>query len=166
MNDEKSLAIEDLRFADLIPILALNNLHAEQTSLLDESSLAHLLGMACYTRGTDRGATSILIALDQDAAYDNPNFNWFKARYERFVYVDRIIVSDSLRGYGVDRLLYRNLFAWASLAGQTHIVCEVNFRPPNPGSDAFHSAMEFIEVGQAEIHNGKKSVRYLHKILQ
>ena len=165
MNDEMGLAIEDLRFAHLTPILTLNNLNAEQTSFLDESSLERLLGIACYARGTDGGATSILIALDQDAAYDNPNFSWFKARHERFIYVDRIIVSSALRGQGVARALYRDLFAWATLTGQTQVVCEVNLRPPNPGSDAFHKGMGFVEVGQAEIHGGAKCVRYLQKFL-
>ncbi len=166
MKDEKSLESQDLRSADILPILTLNNLHAQETSRLDEDSLANLLKVACYTRGTDNGATAILIALDQAAEYDNPNFHWFKERYDQFLYVDRIIVSDALRGQGVARSLYRDLFDWASSAGQYQVVCEVNFRPPNPGSDAFHQAMGFTEIGQAEIHNGAKSVRYLQKLLR
>ena len=38
-------------------------------------------------------ADALLLAFDQDAAYDNVNFGWFKARYPRFVYVDRIVVA-------------------------------------------------------------------------
>ena len=165
MQGKKGPGFDDLRGAGLRPILALNNLHAEQTSMLDEVGLASLIAMACYARGTERGATALLIALDQDAGYDNPNFSWLRARYDRFVYVDRIVVSHRLRGQGVGRLLYENLFAWTSQAGHNRVVCEVNLRPPNAGSDAFHAAMGFAEIGRAEILDGKKSVRYLEKLM-
>jgi predicted GNAT superfamily acetyltransferase len=46
------------------------------------------------------------------------------------------------------------------------VVCEVNIEPPNLLSDAFHAAMGFDGVGQAAIHNGTKTVRYLEKILR
>ena len=36
--------------------------------------------------------------------------------------------------------------------------------PPNPGSDAFHAALGFVEAGQAE-HPDGKVVRYLCKPL-
>jgi uncharacterized protein len=45
------------------------------------------------------------------------------------------------------------------------VVCEVNSDPPNPVSDAFHLAMEFIEVGRAAIRQGSKTVRYLAREL-
>ena len=106
-------------------------------------------------------ADAFLLAFDQDAPYDNPNFRWFGARYSRFVYVDRIVVASSARGRGLARMLYRDLFAEASRAGHSRIVCEVNCRPPNPGSDAFHAALGFAEVGVADIHDGRKTVRYL-----
>jgi hypothetical protein len=41
------------------------------------------------------------------------------------------------------------------------VVCEVNADPPNPASDAFHTALGFAEVGSASIHAGSKTVRYL-----
>ncbi len=43
--------------------------------------------------------------------------------------------------------------------------CEVNLEPPNPVSDAFHEALGFTEVGRAAIHDGKKLVRYLVKMI-
>ncbi len=53
----------------------------------------------------------------------------------------------------------------ARQAGQTRVVCEVNLDPPNPASDAFHANMGFVEIGQAAIHNGAKTVRYFEKLL-
>ena len=104
---------------------------------------------------------AFLIAFDQDARYDSPNFLWFRDRYPRFVYVDRIVVAAPVRGRGLARNLYRDLFARATAAGHERVVCEVNSNPPNPGSDAFHTALGFAGVGNAAIHGGAKTVRYL-----
>jgi len=150
---------------DAAAVLPLNNAYAKETSALDEGSLAALLDMAFYARGIDRGATAFLIALDQDAAYENPNFAWFKASGEPFVYIDRIIVAVSARGKGIAKLLYKDLFAAAKQAGHNRLVCEVNIEPPNPASDAFHAAMGFVGIGEATIRNGTKTVRYFEKAL-
>ncbi len=157
--------ISKLHLSSLQGVLALNNEHAKETSFLDEESLAGLIKMAFYAEGVDRGATAFLIALDQGADYINPNFSWFLARYKSFVYIDRIIVAGSARGRGLARMLYEDLFSRAKAAGHERVVCEVNLEPPNPASDAFHATMGFVEVGQASIHNGTKTVRYFEKLL-
>jgi uncharacterized protein len=74
-------------------------------------------------------------------------------------------VAQAARGRGIARLLYEDLFTTAKLAGHDRVVCEVNIEPPNPASDAFHSAMGFVAVGEAAIHNGTKIVRYFEKAL-
>lgn len=106
-----------------------------------------------------------MLAFDQDARYDSPNFLWFRARYPRFVYVDRIVVASSARGLGYARRLYRDLFEHAVRAGHERVVCEVNRNPPNPASDAFHAALDFVEVGTASVYDGSRTVRYLLKAL-
>jgi predicted GNAT superfamily acetyltransferase len=159
-------AIHDLRLLDTTIILSLNNEHAQETSALDDSGLTALLDMAFYARGVDRGATAFLIALDHNASYGSPNFMWFKASRESFVYIDRIIVSSAARGLGIARLLYDDLFARAKQAGHDQVVCEVNIEPPNLVSEAFHAAMGFDGVGQATIYDGTKTVRYFQKTLR
>ena len=158
--------IDDRSFLDKAAILTLNNAHAKETSTLDDGRLTKLLDMAFYARGIDRGATAFLIAFDQDASYESPNFLWFKESRESFVYIDRIIVTSSARGQGFARLLYEDLFSAAKQAGHDRVVCEVNLEPPNPASEAFHIAMGFSGVGQASIHNGTKIVRYFERILR
>jgi uncharacterized protein len=157
--------IHDLRLLDAPVILSLNNQHARETSALEDADLCALLDMAFYARGIDRGGTAFLIAFDQNAAYRSPNFLWFKASQQSFVYIDRIIVSSSARGQGIARLLYEDLFAVAKQAGHERVVCEVNIEPPNLVSEAFHRAMSFDEVGKATIHDGTKTVRYFEKKL-
>jgi hypothetical protein len=103
----------------------------------------------------------MIIAFDQDAEYDSPNFLWFRSRFTRFVYVDRVVVAPQARGRGYARRLYRALIDQASRAGHDKVVCEVNSFPPNPDSDAFHASLGFAEVGTGSIHGGSKRVRYL-----
>ena len=160
---KKALVIDDRSLLDRSAVLALNNAHAKETSALDASSLAELLEISIYARGIDRGATAFLIALDQNAPYRNPNFDWFKQSGVPFVYVDRVIVAASARGQGIAGALYDDLFSVAKQAGQRRVVCEVNVEPPNPVSETFHLAMGFKAVGQAAIHNGTKIVRYFEK---
>ena len=88
----RSLSAED---ADRI--LDLNNEHAVETSPLDLPAAEHLLAMCFYAKGIGLGARGFLLALDQDAAYDNFNFQWFRSRFERFVYIDRIIIAKDAR---------------------------------------------------------------------
>jgi uncharacterized protein len=164
--DENRNVICDLSSSEASAVLSLNNANAMETSALDDASLQALLDMAFYARGIDRGKTALLIALDNEAAYVNPNFMWFKACRESFVYIDRVIVSVSARGQGIARVLYEDLIAAAKRAGHDRVVCEINIEPPNPVSEAFHVAMGFDAVGQATIHNGKKTVRYFETILR
>jgi len=155
--------IEDIGVSDVDRILPLNNSNALETSRMDASGMCALLDLAFYRRGFDGGASAILIALDRDAPYDNPNFDWFKNRYGSFVYIDRIIVADAARGQGLARRLYQDLFARAYAAGHERVVCEVNIQPPNPISDAFHATIGFVTVGRAFLHNARKEVRYLER---
>ena len=143
--------------------LALNNAHAIELSWLAPQRFAELTHRAFLARRI--GGEAFLLAFDQHADYDSPNFLWFRARHARFVYVDRIVVAPHARGRGHARRLYDDLFARARHAGHGQIVCEVNIQPPNPPSDAFHAALGFREVGRGSIDDGCKTVRYLRRAL-
>ena len=97
-------------------MLALNNEHAEELSWLDAGRLVELVGRAFLARRIGVG-DAFLLAFDQDADYDSPNYLWFRSRYPRFVYVDRIVVARSARGRGCARRLYSDLFEHAARAG-------------------------------------------------
>jgi hypothetical protein len=147
--------------ADTLPAaLALNNAHAVELSFQTETSFARLVGHAFFARWAAPGE-GFLIAFDQDGDYASENFLWFKARFDRFVYVDRVVVAQAARGRGLAKALYAELFAAARAAGHSRIVCEVNSDPPNPASDAFHAALGFVEIGAAELAGKGKAVRYL-----
>lgn len=145
-------------------VLALNNCHAAELSLLSAAQLSRLIAQAFHARRVGE-ADAFLLAFDQDADYACPNFLWFRARHRRFAYVDRVAVAEAARGRGLARRLYENLFAAARRAGHARVCCEVNSAPPNPASDAFHAALGFAQVGEAAIYGGARTVRYFERQL-
>ncbi|CAL4866573.1 hypothetical protein MMA231_00816 [Asticcacaulis sp. MM231] len=139
---------------------ALNEAHATELSSMTRPDFEALIASAFFAAAVDDG-DGLLIVCDQTTAYDSPNFLWFKARYPAFAYVDRVAVRPLRRGEGLARRLYEAVFAVAREAGHSQVVCEVNFDPPNPASDAFHASLGFEEVGRAHLADRGKGVRYL-----
>jgi len=169
MSDQKSQPVTS---AEILPrtslgaaLLALNNDHAQELSWLEPARLQHLVEQSFLARRIGN-LDAFLLAFDQSAQYDSPNFLWFRSRYPRFVYVDRIVVTSAARGRGHARTLYDDLFRHAVAAGHERVVCEVNTQPPNPASDAFHAALGFVEVGTASVYDGSRTVRYLMRELR
>lgn len=165
-SDMKDDVFSALTAEDADGILDLNNEHAVETSLLDLPAAERLLAMCFYAKAVRPGMRGFLLALDQDAAYDNQNFHWFRRRFEHFVYIDRIIVAKDARGQGLARLMYQDLFAEAKAADHIRVVCEVNIDPPNEGSLAFHRSMGFVTLADVVLKGGSKRVRYLVKELE
>ncbi len=163
----RPLAAEDFEPGDAVgdALLALNAAHAVELSPLTRARFASLAAHACHARRTAAG-DAFLLAFDERADYDSPNFLWFRARRARFVYVDRVCVAPARRGAGLARLLYAGLEAAARASGHDRIVCEVNATPPNPVSDAFHAALGFSPVGAATRAGPEpKTVRFLERLL-
>jgi len=150
---------------DLPALLALNNAHATELSEVDEAGLARLLASAAYAAaiGAAGAPDAFLLAFDHATAPQGPNHAWFLARNERFLYVDRVCVEPRARKRGLARALYADALAIARARGVPVICCEVNVDPPNPGSDAFHAALGFGEVGRAVLAERNKIVRYLER---
>ena len=163
MPSDETFAPLPIRPEDEPAVLALNNQHAEELSWLDPERLRRMVGETFYGRRIG-ALEAFILAFDQDAAYDSPNFLWFRERYPHFVYVDRIAVAAEARGRGHARQLYEDLFARAAAAGHSLVACEVNAEPPNPASDAFHAALGFVAVGSATLAGGK-IVRYFARSL-
>ncbi len=157
--------------ADLQWMFALNQLYATELSDMTQAQFAGHLGKASYARVIDDQAAFIL-AFDQDAAYDSPNFNWHKANLKQlhgagtvpFFYVDRVVVSPDHQRRGLARRLYEELFAHADARGHGRVLCEVNSDPPNPASDAFHASLGFERMGEARLSERQKTVQYLGRI--
>jgi len=150
---------------DLPGLLALNNAHAVELSLLDAEKLRRLLGVASLATaiGPPAQPNAFLLAFDHDTPPQGPNHSWFLARHPRFLYIDRVCVEPRARRRGLARALYAHALAEAARCGVPILCCEVNTDPPNPGSDAFHASLGFVEVGRAFLADRGKAVRYLER---
>ncbi len=145
--------------------LAINTECEEQLWPATAGELQAMIDIA-YQAVLTSDQQAMLIAFDERAPYDSPNFRWFQVRYPRFVYVDRVAVTAAARGRGIARRLYEELIDAARADGHGVVCAEVYAEPPNPQSDAFHAAMGFVEVGRAVVPDrGGKTVRYLVRSL-
>ena len=143
-------------------ILDLNEAFVDVLAPLSRERLELLDSRASYHRvAVDGGEVAgFVLAFGTDTPHDSVNFRWFAARYPRFLYVDRVVVSSQWQGVGVGRRLYRALFAFARRAGYEQVTCEIDADPPNPRSERFHEAFGFREVGSQRVqYEGGKPKR-------
>lgn len=146
--------------ADYAAILELNEAAVPAVNSIPESKLADLHRQATYLGAVrdDHGTIAgFLLALPETAEYESLNFNWFRRTYPQFVYIDRIVVDERYRRAGIGAMLYRDL-ARHLPAGCALLTCEVNLRPPNPASLAFHQRLGFEAVGEQDTEGGSKRV--------
>jgi uncharacterized protein len=141
--------------SDFPAILTLNHQSEEFLSPLDRPKLAQISNEAEFFQVATslEGLVGFLLAFLPEADYDNPNFLWFKARYEHFIYIDRVVVSEDFRGHHLATRLYADLRTEAIARGIPRLVCEIHIDPPNPVSLRFHEKQGFTEVGQQSIED-------------
>jgi predicted GNAT superfamily acetyltransferase len=146
--------------ADHPAILALN-LEAEALmSPMDSQRLHALNAQSVYHRVVcdDDAVVAFLLAFDENADYDSPNYLWYRQRYPRFVYIDRIAVAASHRNRRIGGLLYDDLFAFARERGFDTLAAEFYIEPFNEVSSRFHARYGFSEVGTQWVAQGTKRV--------
>lgn len=162
------IILRDATAADWADVLALNQAHRPHVGALTPIGLRQLHEQAIYFRLAEAAGTlvGLLIALDPLAEYGSLNFLWFKARYERFVYIDRIAVVAAKRRCGIARHLYEDLERFAGARGFDLLTCEYNLRPPNDDSARFHGRLGFAEVGRQNTEQGQKTVSLQIKTLR
>jgi len=140
-------------------MLDLNNADARVLSWLTEAAFHDLIKTATYVSVVS--PVAFVMCFDHDASYSSPNFAWYQQRFDRFLYVDRVVVDPAARGTGIARQLYHGVFAAATEAAVPRVVAEISADPPNPASDAFHDRLGFTELGRARLDDQDKTVRYV-----
>lgn len=114
-----------------------------------------LIALVADDPGTGDVAGFCLV-LDPWADYGSGNFQWFRERYDDFVYLDRVAISPAFQRRGLGRALYAEVERLAAerRPSAPHFTLEVNLRPRNDQSLAFHAGLGFVEVGQRETSYG------------
>ena len=156
----KAIAVRPLRAEDSAAVLALNAGDVALLSPLDKSRWQLLQSLAAHGRAIDQGGDlrAFLLAFREGSTYDSPNYQWFAARYERFLYIDRVVVAPGARGAGLGRALYDDAFATARRDAVPWVVCEFDLDPPNDASAQFHQRLGFVSVGTQWLATSGKRV--------
>ena len=154
------LKIKNAGRNDLQDLLALNQSNLPHVGSISMPDMAHLYSQAVYFRVAEfkEQAAGFLIAFEPEAEYGSLNFLWFKAHYDAFVYIDRIVVAPEARRKGIGVRLYQDLELFAADRKIPIMACEYNLRPKNEVSREFHQRYGFKEVGTQDTENGKKTV--------
>jgi len=144
-----ALAIRDVEERDLDAVLALNNTAGAGILATDPARLRFLFDQAHYFRVAEMNGViaGFLIALRADAAYDSPNYRWFQAHYESFVYIDRIVIGAAWQGHGLGRIFYCDVGSYSEVRVPI-LTCEVFLEPRDDMAVLFHGTLGFQEVGQ------------------
>lgn len=152
--------------ADQAAVLALNNTQVPHVNALTADEFAQIVALSGhFTVAEDpEGLLGFVLCIPSGTSYWSGNYKWFGERYSQFLYLDRVAVSPRLRRAGVGRALYDALHrvqagVWPCVA------LEVNVRPPNPTSIAFHEALGYQSVGLRAYPDGLGEVRMFIKEL-
>ena len=156
------LLIRQAQATDFSRISDINAAEEEKTSRIDLARLAQLDHWADYHRVAvvDDEVIGFLLVMSEASDYDGDNFRWFVERYDRFLYVDRVVIDQAYTGQGVGSALYGDLIEFAATQGCPALCCEINVSPPNPVSHAFHAHFGFKEVGRSAAAGAQKVVSY------
>lgn len=158
--------VRDVVAGDHAAILALNNSAVPHVNALSMEEFAWLSSHANFFRlvEDDAGLLGFAIVLPSGLDYWSDNYKWFAARFDRFLYLDRVVVAERGRRQGVGRALYEALVAFGG-GFWPRITLEVNLRPPNPDSERFHEQLGFRTLGVREYSDGASAVLMMERAL-
>lgn len=155
----QALRIRDARDGDLGDVHAINESAVPHVNSISLERFRRFTREAAYFRVAllDAALAGYLVAFAPGAGYESLNYRWFEERYDDFMYVDRVAVAGNVRRHGVAGTLYRDLFRFAGPRTRL-LTCEVNTRPANAASMAFHRRFGFHPVGSQRTDGGAKTV--------
>lgn len=151
-----AIVTRDVCDSDLPSVLALNNSAGPGIIPIDPQRLRKLYDVARYFRvaEVDGELAGFLIGMTREAQYDSPNFRWFGAHFEAFVYIDRVVVADAFRRHGIGRVLYADVLSFAELR-TPWLTCEVFVDPRDDVSLVFFGTQGFEEAGTQRLDNDR-----------
>ena len=155
------IRIRDLMDEDRDFVLACNRDNVEVLSPMDQDKLEYFRENSEMFRVVtidDEPAAFLIVLREGLDDYTSENYIWFNGKYQRFLYVDRIVIDEKFRRYGIGKALYEEVFAHARSTDVPVVTAEIDIRPYNEPSLRFHERMGFREVGQQVIRGGQIEV--------
>ena len=101
-----------------------------------------------------------MLCMKEGNSYKSKNYLYLSGSYPKFLYVDRIAIQKDYRRQGLGRKIYKQVIESAESL-RIPLLCEVNIKPRNIASLAFHRNLGFKEVGNNDFES--YSVVYLKK---
>ena len=152
------MLLRDYRPDDLDAIHRINQGEVPAVGTETLEDLADIAGksLIALVAEVDGQVAGFSLVLAPGTDYDSVNYLWFSERYDDFVYLDRVAFPAAFQGRGLGRAMYAEVERLTRLRRPTatHFTLEVNLRPRNDRSLAFHARLGFEEVGQLETDYG------------
>ena len=144
---------------DFEDVLRINAQSIPGVAVLDNVELLRLMSLPNAHRAAksaDNRVVGYVLAFPDHAEYDGEEFEALQRLCPRsFLYVDQVAVEATMRRNGVAVSLYSALERDARYAAMSALCCEVNLKPPNPTSVAFHLSMGFEASGELETEDSR-----------
>ena len=156
MRDCGGLNIRKAEEKDYPFILRVNEENVEVLSPMDEGRIRDFSAWSelfLIAEADDEPVAFLLALREEIADYDSENYLWFTRNYEKFLYIDRIVIDVLHRRLGVGKALYQEVFHHAKETGVSFVTAEIDTEPYNEVSLGFHQAMGFREVGVQVVRN-------------
>lgn len=147
------LHVRNMVIKDFDSILEINQESIPNVFELDANEFSHLLELCEYSRVVEiqNETVGYIFVLGKSLKYDEREYNWFCENViDEFLYIDQVAIGGKWKGMGCGKLLYNDLENYAVRNQINTLVCEVNYKPLNQGSMAFHQRLGFDELSQIE----------------
>jgi len=154
------MILREVESRDLDRVLELNEESVHFLSPLTMDKVKKLWGQSEMFNVVECDGTveAFVLTIREGKDYDSLNYLWFLSNFKKFLYIDRVVVSERMQGKCLGKMLYRSVFEHAKEIGVPSVTAEIDINPPNPQSLKFHEGFGFKEVGRQAVANGKKLV--------
>ncbi len=154
-----NFSYRDINNNDFKEIIALNTKFESYLSPLDNSKLLFLLRESSFAKSIrfKQRLIGFLITIPPNSVYDSIYYNWFNKKYNSFIYIDRVCISNEFQRYGLGQHFYNEVKSNFKKMTK-RMVCEVNIFPKNKISESFHMWYGFKQVGKLKSKNSLKVV--------
>ena len=154
------MPLREYRLDDLATIHAINEAAYPAVGTETIEGLGHIATQStiALVAEVDDSIAGFCFVLAPGADYDSVNYLWFTERYADFVYLDRVAIAPDFQRRRLGQAMYAEVERLTAerRPTATDFTLEVNLRPRNDPSLAFHARLGFVEVGQQETEYGAR----------